>query len=165
MGKGHVATLRLGARSVALTRDLSCSALHCAVLSTVAVGWFLTIAHGDVENFYHLVSSAKTAVYTFLYIALFIGASNLQLIGYALIDGNSGPYNAICSCYPLVNLIVAWVFFGQKNLNLAYVVPAMIMIMGGVVLLAVAPPPATVAPVPMPTPTPTNTSDIPLSTP
>lgn len=130
------------------------------------MGWFLTIAHEDVENFYNLVSSTKMAVYTFLYIALFIGASNLQLVGYALIDGNSGPYNAICSCYPLVNLIIAYVFFGQKNLNLPYVIPAMLLIMCGIALLALAPPVA-LAPVPQPLPTPvpptpTNHTDIPL---
>jgi drug/metabolite transporter (DMT)-like permease len=75
-----------------------------------------------------------------LYITLFMAASWLQLWGYKLIDGNTGPYNAICSCYPMINLLISYLFFGQKNVNWWYVLPGMLLIMTGVTVLAVAPP-------------------------
>lgn len=40
----------------------------------------------------------------------------------------------------MVNLILSYIFFNQRNVNFAYVAPGMLCIIVGVVLLAVAPP-------------------------
>jgi len=109
-------------------------------IANVLVGFFGSLGHHDLSNYHVFATSWKIPVYTAVYVSLFVGASLMQLIGYEWIQGNSGPYNAICSTYPMINLVVAFFFFQQRNLNLPYVLPAMFLIILGVVLLAIAPP-------------------------
>jgi len=106
----------------------------------MCAGLLVNVAQDDVTNLFEMTKQPRLGLSVLLYICLFISASWLQLWGYKLIDGNTGPYNAICSCYPLVNLIVSYLFFGQRNVNWPYVVPGMLLIMAGVAVLALAPP-------------------------
>ena len=97
---------------------------------------------GNVENFSEFIRHPKLGGYLLLYMSLFISAAWLQLTGYKLIPagGNSGPYNAICSCYPAINLLVSYFCFSARDVNWRYVGPGIGLILLGVTLLAVAPP-------------------------
>ncbi len=89
-----------------------------------------------VEAFY-VVATGNVALYLFGYISLFVIANFIYLKGNSLAATQSanGAFTAICSIYPMITMILSYIFLNQRNLSFGYVIPGMLLIICGLILL------------------------------
>ena len=70
------------------------------------------------------------------YAVFSIIASFLFLSGYKLVGGSyAGPFVAISTTYSIINWLLTYLFYGQKDYKLEFVIPGMLLTTIGVVLL------------------------------
>jgi hypothetical protein len=91
-----------------------------------------------VEAFY-VIATGNVGLYLFGYITFFVIANFIYLKGNSLATEQSanGSFTAICSIYPMITMILSYIFLNQRNLNFAYVIPGMLLILCGLILLVV----------------------------
>ena len=98
------------------------------------------IALAIKQNFdnFKLINNWKLGICLMFYIILLATTSIIFLIGYKLDGVNSGVYTLISSTYPVITLILSYIFLGQTNINPYYASFGTVLTLVGVSLLALS---------------------------
>jgi drug/metabolite transporter (DMT)-like permease len=80
----------------------------------------------------------KLALYLTFYVIIFIVASFVFLYGYGYDGINAGIYTLISSTYPVITMLLSFIFFNQTNINPYYASFGVVFTLVGVSLLALS---------------------------
>jgi drug/metabolite transporter (DMT)-like permease len=98
----------------------------------------IILAATDKFNDFILLRDWKLALYITFYVILFIIASFVFLYGYGDIGVNPGVYTLISGTYPVITMLLSFIFFGQNNINPYYASFGVVLTLIGVSLLALS---------------------------
>jgi len=85
-----------------------------------------------------LINNLKVILCLTFYVILSVAAGILFLVGYNIEGINSGVYTLISSTYPVLTLILSYIFLDQRNINPYFASFGTILTIVGVSLLALS---------------------------